>query len=370
MATESTILVLSDLHFGRDLHIAPELAPIGMVPLIEKAGLSDQLRDFVRLNCRGHSLIPLSKLPRYLQFILHEHGKEGVDLCLLVGDQVTVPDKSSFNFLRGYLTSSRYQFVTDGLQSTITGLGLDPKSIVAIPGNHDKLLLSNLNSYNSEFTDALGLGDKLEPGGFWITLRRLGIPQREILLLLVDANRYASQDNLLDTSALKHLASGEISQKLTESISVALTTIAQTGVIRGEKLEYQSAFKILLVHYAVDSGKLSGKASLSERLLPHDCKGLIDLVSVLRNHRFDLVIHGHLHRPGIFNLAGITVLGATTAGQANAENGFFLITLSGVGEFRVEHHVWNGAAWHVDPKHTMPLPPVRAYGAGSEHKRR
>ena len=77
MPIESIILVLSDLHFGRDLHLAPELPPLRLTRMAKWLGKENQLERFVERNCRGHSFACVCMLPRYLKTLLRDAREEG-----------------------------------------------------------------------------------------------------------------------------------------------------------------------------------------------------------------------------------------------------------------------------------------------------
>ena len=145
MSIESMILVLSDLHFGCDLHLPPELPPLRVTRLAKWLRRESEVERFFERNCRGHSFACVTVLPRYLKSLLREARTEGFqedtfDFCVLLGDQATVPDAEAYRFLREYLTSKHYGGYGD---VQCAGLGLSTDKILAIPGNHDKLLRTN-----------------------------------------------------------------------------------------------------------------------------------------------------------------------------------------------------------------------------------
>jgi len=115
-------------------------------------------------------------------------------------------------------------------------------------------------------------------------------------------------------------------------------------------VEYASATRILLVHYAVDSGRVCGTGgALNNLLLPHDCKGLDQLVKTLSGD-IHLVIHGHLHRPKLYRHADVPIVAASTTTQRGGENGFFVLRFFASGEIAAEHHLWRGTGFVLDSR--------------------
>ena len=112
---------------------------------------------------------------------------------------------------------------------------------------------------------------------------------------------------------------------------------------------YKEAYKILVVHYAVDTPRVAGNNQrLRELGMPHECIALDGLVDELRSH-LNLVLHGHLHVPKIYVHRGVPVVSATTTTQKNGNQGFFVLTFSEAGDVRVAHHKWLQTGFLPDP---------------------
>jgi predicted phosphodiesterase len=278
-------------------------------------------------------------LPRYLKTLLNQANEDGFDgnnfdLCILLGDLATVPDPHAYKFLVGYLTQDRYE-TPEGLGCP--GLNLRPEQILAIPGNHDKLLRTNLDIFHAEFTTKLDI-PKVNPGSW--TFWQLSIGEQPFLFILVDASVYAQDELVIDVHCRDHLARGEVTPALRKEIIEALATVPNR----------ENMVTIMLVHYAVDIKRLPRHKQWQESFLPHQCEGLDDLVSELRK-KFQLgaVLHGHMHVPCLYNHDGAQVVSATTTLGQGGPNGFFVLKVLDTGEIRAEHHVWNGIRFAPDP---------------------
>lgn len=365
MPIESIFLVLSDLHFGRDFHLPPELPPLEIMRMAKWFGKGKELTDFVEHNCGGHSFECVGMLPYYVNSLLRdvrenegyvdEEHDDSFDLCVLLGDQATVPDPQSYTFLWQYLTQTRY---TTAFEIGCRGLGLAKDKILAVPGNHDKLLRSNLDIYHQAFTEKLGV-PRVDPGKCVLVHRRIW--QHEFLFLLIDPSVYApkNEELIFDLRCRDHLACGRVTPELSKEIKQKLNAIRQGDHVDGVKLpcRYDDAIKVLLVHYAVDGSQLKGRPTWGETLLPHECIGLDKLVADLKtDFKFSLALHGHLHVPGLYRYHGVHVAAATTTSEKKGPNGFFVLKLLDTGEIRAEHHRWTGKTFAPDPEPSLNRP--------------
>jgi len=359
MKIEAAFLVLSDLHLSNDLYeaaITPQLSlPNGVYRLLR----AEKLTDYFAARCRGHSVSCVKRLPRYLKVLLSEMKDEGYardkfDLVLLLGDQSTLAHERSYKFLRQYLTQATYATDDGDGSYTCAGLGLDVADILAIPGNHDKMLRSSLDLYNLEFASKLKLTQKIRPQMCSISTRRFA--DQEFVFILVEPSTYCSQDLRVDATFRTHLAAGKVTNKLIEDVETKLTLLREHGKLDAEvKLErpFGEAVKILVVHYAVDDDRFGG---LEKLLLPHKCEGLKELVTMLRNeYQLSMALHGHLHLPLLYNFNGVQVVSATTATLANKDGktGIFVIKFLDSGTIRAEHHTWTGVAYTPDPDKSL-----------------
>lgn len=358
MNVEAAILVLSDMHFGRDLYESPEKVQFRMSQLLRVATAFPGVQRYIEKGCQGHSQACVKKLPLYLNYLLRQlqdQGypleRDGFDLCILLGDQVTIPEPGAYKFLREYLTKKEYK-TTDGYMTfSCRGLGIDPANLLAIPGNHDKLLLPHLNIYNKEFASKLGI-QQLQPQSSYLISRIVG--GRELLFILVEASVFASS-NVLDVSCRRHLACGSIPEDLEEEIRNKLDRFKNGEVVDGvtRMRPYSEITKIMLVHYAVDPSSCRQQESAGQRLvariLPHECDRIGEVVKSLgKDYQVSSVLHGHLHSSAIYDYEGVQVLSAATATQDKSSNGFFVLKVLDTGELRAEHHTWNGAGFVLD----------------------
>ena len=317
----------------------------------------EDVKRFFEERCSAHDIGILKTLPRYLRNLFSDlrrsgySGHEGkdFDFYLLLGDHCTRPTGSSYRFLREYLTAKRYVTGSSDLSHTCAGLRIDPSRLVMIPGNHDKLLLTNLDLYHNEALKPIGLPAQPKEGDCYLLLRSIGA--RKFLFVLVDASKYAAKNDQLDLSCREHLAGGEISSRLRASIVSKIENLAKGISIDGvSSRDYDAATRILVVHYAVDMRRVCGLSQeLKNWILPHDCKGLDRLVDELGN-AFHLVVHGHLHKPMIYRQGTVPVVAATTTSQRGGDNGFFLLKFFASGEIAAEHHRWLSTGFLLDSR--------------------
>jgi predicted phosphodiesterase len=262
------------------------------------------------------------------------HGYE-FDQYLLIGDLVTWPSPAAFAFLCEYLVREEMK-VSPGSAETISGLKIRPEQLIAIPGNHDKLLRPDLEMFDAKFAQRLGLNT---PPPQDATLIRRRISGRNFAFLSVDASRYTTDRPLLITpAARRHLASGDVTAPLLERVrQLALEIVAD------------DAIRVLVVHYPVDYYTATNLSAVPMNLVvPHEAEGMAHLLEATRG-AIDLAVHGHLHRPGIYRHAGIPVVSVGTTCQSQSEaNGFYLIKMFESGQLFAEHHSWRGTGFAVD----------------------
>ncbi len=364
MAIQSMFVLLSDLHFGRDLiEQEGELPLIAYSRLVPWQKAEATIREFFEGKCTGHNLACVKSLPRYLKFLLDKAGDEGYDktyfdLYIILGDQVTIPDEKAYKFLCHYLTD--YNYVTQDADSRYECRGLNihnpAEMILAVPGNHDKLLRVNLDFYNEHFTKPLRLPYEIQRQRCCIITRNFN--GREFVFLLIDAGAYAEHELVLDTGCREHLASGTVTEELCNDIREKLTALQFRYKSEGgkDRNRYETAIKILLVHYAIDFRRVLGSnaVDIANYILPHECKGIEELRQELAaKFGFGLALHGHLHVPALYAYKGTQTVADTTTTQYGGRNGFFVLKFFDTGEMRAEYHSWNGAAFAADPDRSL-----------------
>jgi 3',5'-cyclic AMP phosphodiesterase CpdA len=359
MSIETMFLVLSDLHFGPDLYEPPEMALLSLSGMLGWVAKDTTVRNAFVKQCAGHDIACVKKLPFYLRFLISEAKNQGFerdtfDLCLLLGDQVTIPDARSYKFLRQYLTQQEYSTSDGYVDYRCSGLGLMGQQILAIPGNHDKLLRTNLDIYDREFNTPIELSERVAPQSCQLAIRKFD--HREFVFILVDAGRYAATDLRFDGSSREHLAAGEVTSRLALQIREKLASLMDHGAVDEASLEgsYEAAAKIILVHYPVDYERFKSVGDWQGKVLPHDCAGLPDMIQTIRKEfNLNMVLHGHLHRPMLYNYEGVQVVAATTAAQQGGDRGFHVLKVSDTGQIHAEHHCWNGIAFAADPRDSV-----------------
>jgi 3',5'-cyclic AMP phosphodiesterase CpdA len=352
---QNAFVVLSDLHFGNDLYESPT-TPLLNVSLPNFGISEERVTRFFEDRCRGHFAPCVKRLPRYLRQLLWQLREDGfpgdkLDLLILLGDQSTLASASSYRFLREYVSQTEYETRDGDGVFGCSGLGFRSPDVLAIPGNHDKLLRKNLSLYNDEFTRKLDLAEQVEPQRCTIAVRRFGA--REFIFILIDPSTYCVEDLTIEKDCRSHLAAGNVGKNLVEDVRTKLMFLKDYGQLDADvKLAtgFSSAMKVLLVHYAVDETRF--RSGLDELLLPHGCAGLGELVELLRkDFQLSMVLHGHLHVPLLYNYNGVQVISASTATRVdeNRKTGFFLIKVFDTGAVIAEHHLWTGIAYTPDP---------------------
>jgi predicted phosphodiesterase len=355
MSVETAILLLSDLHFGNDL---PEAAG---TQLLNVPAAFTKVTPYFEARCKGHHAPCVTRLPRYLKVLLsglkeEGHPGEKFDLLILLGDQSTLTHERSYKFLREYLTQEDYTTRDEyGGVHSCKGLHMDPSGILAVPGNHDKLLRKSLDLYHEEFSRKAKIKEEVRPQMCSIAVKSLA--GREFIFILVEPSVYCKQDLKLGSDFRSHLAAGKVSEKLLEDVKIKLGMLREHGKLDAElklSTKFNDAMKVLLVHYAVDESRFP--SGLDEMIVPHQCDGLGDLVNMMREeYDLSLALHGHLHHPLLYNFNGVQVVSATTATRADkpGKTGFFLLKVLDSGTIRAEHHVWTGVDYTPDPDKSL-----------------
>jgi hypothetical protein len=231
-------------------------------------------------------------------------------------------------------------------------------------------LRNSLLLYNNEFTAALGLKEHVEAQRCTLAVKIFGA--REFIFILIDPSTYSETDLTIDKHWRNHLASGRVSKELTEDVRTKLTLLRDHRALGTDiKLEatFSSAIKILLVHYPVDETKFT--SGLEGLVLPHGCEGIGELVNMLKSEfHLDMVFHGHLHVPMLYNYNGVQVVSVSTSTRVDDghETGFYLIKVFDSGNVVAEHHLWNGINYTPDPNRALSkdlgyFPPSKALPA-------
>jgi predicted phosphodiesterase len=228
--------------------------------------------------------------------------------------------------------------------------------MIAIPGNHDKLLRNDLDIYDSWFVDQLRV-DSVHRRGTRLVHRR--IKERDFLFILLDANVYASNRLTIGFRARKHLARGRVDESQLSELVEKLDKLRSGNNVDNVTIpDFKRAFKILIIHYAVDAALVTGGGPDPIRyVLPHECDGVNEFISSLADY-LDLAIHGHLHEPRLYNTAGVPIISVGTASQKGATMpSFYLLKFERSGQVHAEHHIWKGQGFtkDLDPNMNRPM---------------
>jgi predicted phosphodiesterase len=346
----SALVLLGDPHLGASFHGETQLPPLSWGSWVRLLRFRGRFDRFFTERCVAHNKAIVAALPRYLRRELKAmREREGFpsfdfDQYVLLGDLVTWPSPASFAFLKEYVT--RDDWAPGGGTRKVAGLHLAKDKIIVVPGNHDKLLRRDLNMFRDRFTGALDL--ESPPPQQAIVVRRR-TPKHNFVFFVVDANRYTMDPELEVTMAARtHLASGIIGDSLVQQVGAAV-----------ERYASEDAIRVLVLHYAVDHYSATQLSQLPlNTVLPHEVAGLEQLLDAIPRGGVNFAVHGHLHRPGLYNHRGIPVVSVGTAFQRGptGANDFYVIKIFESGQISAEHHIWAGTGFRRDPDETLSRP--------------
>jgi len=344
---DAAILLLADLHLGTSYLDQSHRTPIDFPNALRLLKLGGRFQRFFRKQCKAHNQSILTALPGYLAAQLQafrdreQYRQFEFDGYLLLGDLVTWPDPSAFSFLGDYLTQYELTVSVQSRNERRPGLHLPIAKLLAIPGNHDKLLRTDLSLFNNSVSKRLNIAPAVKNG---VLLREWQVGPRRVLILTVEASAYAETQLTVGKRATSHLARGNISEPILE----------QARKIKDQlESERGKAWRILVIHYAIDFKRatdMSLRQALLNSLVPHECDGVERLFDSLGPEAIDCAIHGHLHIPRLYVFKGVPVVSVASASQLNAKpNGFHILKFMNNGNVIAEHHVWTPAGFDRDP---------------------
>jgi predicted phosphodiesterase len=361
-AVDVAILLFGDFHLGSGYSAETRLPPLAFSRSLRLFRLDSKLERFFARKCVAHDAAILRSLPRYVQKLWYElsmkgFSREKLDAALVAGDIVTWPSEDAFAFAASYLSAESVRSTDELTTHDAPGLRLGD-SLLAIPGNHDKLLCHNLDAYHTHFSSQLSLPEHPKAKGSYFVSKQFG--GREVLFAMLDLSVYVGKGNAraLDLRSQRHLARGQVTNAMGSDLASAFQRLREGRRVDDAHLKsFDQALKLLVVHYAVDRLAVTGGLpSVPEWFVPHDCEGLAELVEQ-NTDSIDAVIHGHLHVPRVYNISGVPIVSLDSVSQQGEKNGFFVLIVSKSGGLSVSHHVWNGATFHLDPdpEYTRPL---------------
>ena len=346
---EIAFVLLADLHFGDDFDREAELPPIEHTRLSTLLRAVSPANRFFARNCIAHDLAVVGALPRYLTKLFVEARQRGFqgdtfDQFLLLGDIVTWPSQRSFTFARQYLSQDEYSPL-EGVGHT-RGLKIPAASVVTVPGNHDKLMSSDLDNYHRLFAGPLSGAAYPNPRRSHMVSRR--IKNREVLFIILDANIYPVDALSLKASCRNHLARGSVAGEMIAEVRSKMTQLKdRVSVDEAELHDFEGATKILILHYAADHRAVWQRATPpANLLLPHTCRGVGSLVESLKQD-LDVIVHGHLHVPRIYRFHGVPVVSVPSMSQRGARNGFYVLRFVD-GDIRADYHQWARTGFAFD----------------------
>jgi len=312
-------------------------------------------QEFFRLGCAPHAVNVIQKLQSALNEILNELDKDRFDLYLVLGDNVTWPDDSSFEFARDFLWG--LESVSDsymGTKNECQCLQIPTEKLILIPGNHDKMLRRDLQLYHKFLRQHPN-----EKECYFVSKR---VREQEFLFVTVDVSRYTLMPELtvdLSADCLGCLAAGEIKPDLIATIEAKLAALRKGAEVDQASLEnYEAATKILVTHYALIDSLLTRMTPM-EWLIPGGCIGSELLAEI--GHHFDFAIHGHRHKPKLYRFPNtnrndkfaraLPVISVGTATQRTSgfkreddTKGFYVISFLESSEIHAQHYHWSATA--------------------------
>lgn len=336
-------LHLSDLHLGRSF------ADVGG----KDRNVTRAYVDGGRLRMQSHDSMMLIGLASELMLLRAKVQQrfavawgstlsrpDAFDRVIVSGDISTeATDESRFTFAFEYLTG-RVPISSDRVYShqSHVGLSLDPRRLLCVPGNHDKLHEPTLKRYNSAFSNTPTACN-------YVTfVRCVG---QVVVFVGMDSNEYADGT----------IARGEIDDERFAWLSRTLTELEVAGLTVGDDRltadECKSATRCLVLHHHVaslDAGR-DLLARLKQPFVRHTTvlKGADKLLDLIRD-RIDIVFHGHEHLPLCFRetRSGALVISAGTTSEWTRKpfhNSFYVVTLLEDRTVEVEEYQWNGTAF-------------------------
>jgi hypothetical protein len=286
-------------------------------------------------------------LPTILQQFRAEHAyaRYAFDQIMLLGDLATFANASAYELLEAFVTKARWEENFEGGRIEAYGLGLQPGTMLPIPGNHDKLFRSDLALFTSRCTKRLDT-PTISPGSVKLVTRQ--IASRTFDFIIVEASAYTAEPLTLKLTAGQHLARGEIT-------SGHLEQLEEVGPILDSNRQ-KNHIQILVLHYAADLTRANQRWPNSvELVLPHGCDNIERLFDALSG-RGHFAIHGHLHVPHTYSFRGIPVVSVASATQKrNRLNGIAVIRILKNERIFADHHLWNGDTFQLDGDLTRPL---------------
>src|SRR5260221_975910 len=354
----ASFVLFSDLHFGFHLqhaeHALYKLPKLHIKFAPARILAKRLIQRYFEKRCIPHDFDVITALPAFLRHVQNKCGINDFDLYLLLGDLATWPYQRSYSLLCNYLTKADVADSYGGYVTSCKGLVIPASKLIAIPGTHDKMLLSPLNFYNQSFCRPLGLPDMPQSSTWFMHKKIAGI---DFLFILVDANSYSScGDMAVDLSFRRHLACGRVSNPLIDELKRKFAELRQGNSVDGVKLvNFDQDVRIMLTHLVPSESEVLGLPErLLEFVLPHKCYGVKSLLKNLAGE-IDLLIHGHLHRPKVYAFDGTQVLSATTTSQIEGYNGFYLLKFH-EREIVAESYKWMGNDFSLEEDHQGVFP--------------
>jgi len=302
-------LHISDLHFAN--HLASENQDNFFKESIKNRGIICQTAD-----SNVYSILK-ETLDHYLTSI----SRSGFDGIFLTGDICTDPTNSrSFDHPAQFLFNELYD-------NRDIGLNLDPNITFCVPGNHDKMMEKSMDKYMESI---FAPQKQLNSYGDYLCSLKLGWG-KNILIYGLNSNRLdiripaMGRINLSQVTTMRNTLS-ELSQATTVYWSDKGYTVEKKGNKNQIEKKYakfdsvlDSTFKILLMHHhptkAIYNELMWSKNNISDKFgiatrfmdMIYD-QSYDEFITLLDEYPFDLIIHGHLHFPAIYNLKKCLVI--------------------------------------------------------------
>ena len=318
----STILHLSDLHLGEDF------ADVGSQIKADGVGMGT-LQSFRKnygfvMQTHDSWIIPglqteIALAARYLGA-----PKDTFDFNVITGDISTdVNPPERFKFARDYLTG---QIPISRGSDFKVGLEMPETSVFCVPGNHDKMALSDNRSYLKGFKDL--------PAPLPYVKEVVSGQGQRLIFYGIDSNLYRKGNIAVGEITPETLA--WLNQKLAQADAADAPLPVRILLLHHHPADLNRFRPRTLKSLFGSFGKSFSVLQEGERLLKA-CRG-----------RVDIIMHGHEHFPIVFyeKLSSAIVVSSGTScsylPKGKGPNTIHAIALAG-RQFQIVQFNWNGA---------------------------
>ena len=327
----TTILHLSDLHLGENF------ADVGSHSKADGLGMGtvQSFRKNYGFVMQTHDgwIIPgleaeIALAARYLGA-----PNDRFDFNVITGDISTdVHPPERFKFAREYLTGSVPLRPNSDFK---VGLAMPQASVFCVPGNHDKMALSDNKFYMEGFKDL--------PGQLPYAREVVSSTGQRVIFYGIDSNLYRKGNIAVGEITFETL--GWLNKKLAQADAADAPLPVRILLLHHHPADLNPFRRWTLKSLFGSFGKSFSVLQEGERLLKA-CRG-----------RIDIIMHGHEHFPIVFYekiSSAIVVSSGTSCSylpKGKGPNTLHAIALAG-REFQIVQFNWNGARFYPSKEWT------------------